>query len=297
MNFLNKETEEVEAIQTGIWENDVLNGMGSYFSLLDDLFIEGKFVENLMEGEVKETCGNELVFLGSYRNGVREQGRLYLPHDCSLHASGFDELGQVDGENCEYNYPNNSIVLKGVWEGGEMQKAKIKNESKNIVYSFDRSTSNRISRNPTLRDPYESLMVYVKESTVRGAGEGLFAKIDVEADIVVSFYNGVRITHKYCDSRPWDLNRNTISLNEEFVIDVPPRENNLSIYCASLGHKANHRDPPENNAVYDLFDHPRFGDIKCIRTIKPISRNEEIFVDYGYKKGTGPNWYREKNKK
>lgn len=37
--------------------------------------------------------------------------------------------------------------------------------------------------------------VFVADSTIRGAGQGLFAKTDAEANTVMAFYNGVRITH------------------------------------------------------------------------------------------------------
>lgn len=37
--------------------------------------------------------------------------------------------------------------------------------------------------------------VFVADSLIKGAGQGLFAKTDAEANTVMSFYNGVRITH------------------------------------------------------------------------------------------------------
>lgn len=37
--------------------------------------------------------------------------------------------------------------------------------------------------------------VYVGQSLISGAGEGLFTKIEAEANTVMAFYNGVRITH------------------------------------------------------------------------------------------------------
>lgn len=33
------------------------------------------------------------------------------------------------------------------------------------------------------------------DSLIKGAGQGLFAKKNAEANTVMSFYNGVRITH------------------------------------------------------------------------------------------------------
>lgn len=37
--------------------------------------------------------------------------------------------------------------------------------------------------------------VYVGLSLISGAGDGLFAKTEAEANTVMAFYNGVRITH------------------------------------------------------------------------------------------------------
>lgn len=46
------------------------------------------------------------------------------------------------------------------------------------------------------------------------------------------------------DSRDWALNGNTISLDEDTVIDVPQPFDAVKRYCASLGHKANHSFTP-----------------------------------------------------
>ena len=112
---------------------------------------------------------------------------------------------------------------------------------------------------------------------------------------MLSFYNGIRIAHEVVDSRDWKLNDNTISVGDA-VIDVPKQYANTQRYCATLGHKANHCF--DNNAVYDWFDHPRFGFIKCIRAITTIQAHEEICVLYGYslsKDGTldAPEWYKD----
>lgn len=40
------------------------------------------------------------------------------------------------------------------------------------------------------------LRVYVAESLISSAGEGLFSKAATEPNVVMSFYNGVRITHQ-----------------------------------------------------------------------------------------------------
>ncbi|XP_061108623.1 histone-lysine N-methyltransferase SETD7 isoform X3 [Conger conger] len=63
------------------------------------------------------------------------------------------------------------------------------------VYRYDKSTSSCIAAHGLLPDPYETQRVYVADSLISGAGEGLFAKTDAEPNTVMAFYNGVRITH------------------------------------------------------------------------------------------------------
>ena len=69
------------------------------------------------------------------------------------------------------------------------------------VYSFKRSTRLRMY-DPTIMDPYERKMVYVK-STIN-SGEGLFAKRDIDVNEVVSYYTG------------------TIWTPEEFISELSP---------------------------------------------------------------------------
>lgn len=50
--------------------------------------------------------------------------------------------------------------------------------------------------------------VYVADSLISSAGEGLFSKVAVGPNTVMSFYNGVRITHQ--EVRGKDVNFNLI---------------------------------------------------------------------------------------
>ena len=100
------------------------------------------------------------------------------------------------------------------------------------------------------------------------------------------------------NNREWYLNDNTISLDENTVIDVPSNYSSLTTYCASLGHKANHSFEP--NCKYSLFQHPYFGKIKCICTIKCVQASEELTVAYGYdhnglgcNQADAPQWYKD----
>jgi histone-lysine N-methyltransferase SETD7 len=101
---------------------------------------------------------------------------------------------------------------------------------------------------------------------------------------------GVRLTHEEVDSRSWAENSNTISLDEDTVLDVPLQFSHCNQYCATLGHKANHSSSP--NACYDVFDHPTFGFIKSLRALCSIPPNQEITVDYGFDGVHGyPDWW------
>lgn len=67
--------------------------------------------------------------------------------------------------------------------------------------------------------------VYVADSLIKGAGQGLFAKTDAEANTVMSFYNGVRITHTevksmtiaYC-SRTYIQLKTNVRFNQAFSL-------------------------------------------------------------------------------
>lgn len=48
---------------------------------------------------------------------------------------------------------------------------------------------------PLRLPPSVCARVFVADSTIKGAGQGLFAKTDADKDTVMAFYNGVRITH------------------------------------------------------------------------------------------------------
>lgn len=66
----------------------------------------------------------------------------------------------------------------------------------------------------------------------------------------VDFSLNLFSTNPQVDNRDWALNGNTISLDEDTVIDVPQPFDQTERYCASLGHKANHSFTP--NCKYDL---------------------------------------------
>jgi hypothetical protein len=57
----------------------------------------------------------------------------------------------------------------------------------NPIWRREEVTNNFLGSNPRVRDPYERRNVYVGPSTIPGAGEGLFAKRDMEERELVAY--------------------------------------------------------------------------------------------------------------
>ena len=55
------------------------------------------------------------------------------------------------------------------------------------------------------------------------------------------------------------------------VVDLPSNFGSLAAYSATLGHKANHRPPPRNNAIYLPFSvHPVLGRVMSVVALRDI---------------------------
>ncbi|MES1908830.1 MAG: hypothetical protein MHM6MM_001692 [Cercozoa sp. M6MM] len=245
--------------------------------------------DELQDTSAEEYSGEDVLLYKGGMSGSDRHGRgtIYLADGGEIYAI-FDGGDVVPGSAATYVYPQqhkhgrvvdtlvgilneegdfeNASFVEQLYERieeNEKKGGKEKEEKEKGCISFDEATDSRISSNPLLPDMYEQKRVYVAPSTIPGAGFGLFAKRPLEANEIASFYNGVRLTHQEVDERDWSLNGNTITLNNEIVIDVPAHLAQTSAYNASLGHFANHCTRRQN-AAYDLCFHPRFGDIKCM---------------------------------
>ena len=67
------------------------------------------------------------------------------------------------------------------------------------VYKRELATFDMVTTDPLLKDPYESKIVEARPSKVPGANDGLFAKVRIEPNTVLAFYNGKRIKPKSKD--------------------------------------------------------------------------------------------------
>ena len=86
------------------------------------------------------------------------------------------------------------------------------------TFSHDPGTATRISRQPMLADPFESLRVEARASRLPNAGEGLFARRALAEGEVAAFYAGVRLSHAVVDGRGWEENDNTLSIVSRTII-------------------------------------------------------------------------------
>eukprot|EP00299_Pterocystis_sp_00344_P018678 c9319_g2_i2.p1 GENE.c9319_g2_i2~~c9319_g2_i2.p1 ORF type:complete len:264 (-),score=65.77 c9319_g2_i2:3-794(-) len=237
----------------------------------------------------------EIRFQGEYFEGTRHgNGKLYLVGGGWLEGNW--DNGQLTDDSAIYHEPSPSnVTFRGKWMDGTMTEAyqydsngqRFQGEAA-ISLSEDEATTTMLCTHPTVPCVFELERVYVAPSTMPSANEGLFARIDIGKGEVCAFYNGIKISQKEVDDRGWALNDNCITLREGLVIDIPLHLASTTLYCASLGHKANHSFTA--NSMYDLLCHPRFGDIKCVRATVDIKKGEEIFVDYGYT-DEKPLWY------
>eukprot|EP00092_Neocalanus_flemingeri_P050076 GFUD01057758.1.p1 GENE.GFUD01057758.1~~GFUD01057758.1.p1 ORF type:complete len:470 (-),score=76.19 GFUD01057758.1:206-1615(-) len=155
----------------------------------------------------------------------------------------------------------------------------------NIVYKRDVSNQKSISKWPFLKDPWEHKRVEARISHFEGAGEGLFAKRNIDIDELVALYNGTRTA----PSLEEDWSDYRVHLNSELDIDIPEGMRELDQYSATLSHKANHSFEP--NCRWSRIDHPRFGLICSITASRKIEKGEEVTVNYRLPLHLAPKWY------
>ena len=175
-------------------------------------------------------------------------------------------MGTMIGDDIAFLYPDRRTALLGTFAKGKMlvaqtafvQMATVRDEicqlkftqPRGPFYSYDQSNRELISKEPLLRDPYEAQYCYVKNSRLKGAKEGLFAKKDLPPGFVVCFYNGIRLRSDELDKdiENWESNAYKIidmqgqdESGLEGILDIPPEMISLKRYHASLAHKVNHR--------------------------------------------------------
>uniref|UniRef100_A0A0K2T4L7 SET domain containing (Lysine methyltransferase) 7 [Monodelphis domestica] n=1 Tax=Lepeophtheirus salmonis TaxID=72036 RepID=A0A0K2T4L7_LEPSM len=303
----NKIQEEEEPLS---FEGSLKNGWCKAM-YKDNRTLEGFYHEGVLVGNALETQGDVLTLyyckkgikhgftrslrkledgsyrlenLGTYINGTYEGfrwkgvegGGYYLLQEGSLKAAFiYPDLQTVMLGNLNVSHPQGPILsspiiasIRGIsWIDGI------------LVPHFQ---PNEI-QNPLEEDPFERKYVAVRISNIPNAGEGLFTKSRVHGHgQILAYFNGKK------DLIPSN-SEYSIRLDEQTILDIP-HEWLASGYRATLGHKVCHSFEP--NAEYSYTFHPLYGRIRCIKSLKALSADEEIKCNYKYSlKKKPPAWY------
>ena len=169
------------------------------------------------------------------------------------------------------------------------------------LFRYSRPDRLRIGDQPKVMDPFTKRNVFIGDGVMN---DGVFAKRDISKGEVILYFSGLfwnetdqalftrDIYHNQSLDECWNIQRNLISFQGPIKIHIPEPYWNISNYRSTLGHKVNHsfKTPPMANFGYAF--HPRFGNIRCVYAEANITKNEEIFVHYGYpRRANVPDWY------
>ena len=207
-------------------------------------------------------------------------------------------LKEFSGDRIAFIYPDFSTSLIGSFHLGRMINAKeaelssadfsssdlprveFRETENEAVFKKEESTRTWMTSRPLLADPYESKLVEVRQSSIPKAGQGVFLKRSVAAETVVSYFNGVRL--KEADIFNGPVKKKSVYLveigEEDDYLDVPKEMTDWDNYRASAGHKVNHDKLA--NSGYTECEHPRFGRILCLRTLRALEAGQELFTQY-----------------
>ena len=116
-------------------------------------------------------------------------------------------------------------------------------EQSGLKMKSDISTDSHLSRNPLLRDPYESKYVDIRKSKIPNAGEGVFLKKNVTQGRVIAYFNGIRIEKNSAFS--WNpFKKKSVFLidfqndkGDDIFLDIPETLTMSTQYNATSGHK------------------------------------------------------------
>jgi len=296
----------------GYFSNDKINGKVRV-QLNDGSWITGYAKESVLHGFCRYyDKDKKLQYMGITRNG-----KLFGTCWKILPGGGYmvgkvDAEGEFTGPNIAYIYPDNCTAFLGMFEKGDMVrtqavtlrgfdteynciKVPIFSKPYGEFFKKEVSTTDWLTPNTMLEDPYEVRTVYVGVSKTPGAEEGLFAARDLKLNTIAAFYNGIRRQKPADSTSTWQLQANAYKIfdptNKHGVIDILPEYQSLERYRASLAHKTNHSFLP--NCEFAEVLHPRWGFVPCVMTREDVKRGDELTVWYGYDLDYCPDWYKD----
>eukprot|EP00096_Caligus_rogercresseyi_P007963 TRINITY_DN2617_c0_g1_i1.p1 TRINITY_DN2617_c0_g1~~TRINITY_DN2617_c0_g1_i1.p1 ORF type:complete len:716 (-),score=86.93 TRINITY_DN2617_c0_g1_i1:114-2261(-) len=281
--------------------------------------------------DTKNNCSTKifpgLSFVGNYERGVPiGPSWRFLPGGGLLYGDNI-QGHEFTGDNLAYVYPDLETTILGRFEKGVLIKGReallkgvrctnggvyearfSEPEGQEYSYSPPRIDHN-FAGDPNLTDPVDSKYVYIKDSSLKDADEGVFASRDIKAGTLISLYCGIVLSPmdlkefnaKYIqeakekglkedNNEYYDFMKYHMSFKQcSSTLTIPPELGDY--YKYTLGHKFQHSFNP--NAAYSkIVDTPRFG--PCIGTLslRDIKKDEELFTNYGYSSNTGIPWFK-----
>ena len=193
----------------GVYKDDELCGKARV-QLRDESWIEGYFKDSVLHGFCRYFDKEKhLTFIGMHRNGKPFGTCWKLIKGGGYIVGRVNEDGQLTGSDIAYLFPNIETAFVGQFVDGVLKEARVSKicdvildygcikvpkfaEPTGPMYQRELSTSEFVTNSPLLKDPYEEKMVFVKQSLVEGAQEGLFSRQAVKANTIMAFYNGIR---------------------------------------------------------------------------------------------------------
>lgn len=116
----------------------------------------------------------------------------------------------------------------------------------------------------------------VKKSSIPKAGKGLFTKINIEKDTVITEFTGEKISHTIGAARTiLKQSHSILYLNQKYCVDSVTDKDCVATFMNDLNGPSKVSGLKNNT---DLFR--ANGRIYVIAT-KDIKANEELFLDYG----------------
>ena len=162
-----------------------------------------------------------------------------------------------------------------------------------VIWRREIQTHNNVGSQRRKMDPHERRSVYIKDSPIPGAGEGVFAKRSYGPRDLISYFGGLKTVRENFIFP--NLTENEIKnvtsyfynfgfkvpaewkIKKDLVIDIPHQYRSIVEYRTTLGHKVNHafqiqNDKPGNAAVNFRYAnaevlpciHPYLGKLLCL---------------------------------
>lgn len=159
-----------------------------------------------------------------------------------------DFFGNITGDDVAYIYPDLKCAIFGTFTKSQLNFGQfcyvstvrfIKghlpemtfSKPQGPTYGFEPGDHEYMCKNPLFPDGYENIHVFVKQSKMKGGGEGLFAKVDLAKGRIVSFYNGIKETETEIEDEKDDWEANAYKIMDMLgknpetglcgVIDIP----------------------------------------------------------------------------